>query len=177
MTRPQGRSMFGGASLCCGDRSTIAAGSFGGNRKGAWWETDCSSTQLNSGAQEDKLTFPKGSCSPPWGSHGGRRQPRPECATGCLPGWHRWSPSSPWPLRDLWKGSSGVFLRAWVPRWDFLAPFCSSLQFVHRCNPSTPNLFAPLCLAPSKWRCTRYAAGQIKVSRAIQVSCRLDIRV
>lgn len=26
MTRPQGRSMFGGAPLCCGDRSTIAPG-------------------------------------------------------------------------------------------------------------------------------------------------------
>lgn len=30
MTRPQGRSMFGGAPLCCGDRSTIAAGSLEG---------------------------------------------------------------------------------------------------------------------------------------------------
>lgn len=30
MTQPQGRSMFGGAQLCCGDRSTIAAGKLEG---------------------------------------------------------------------------------------------------------------------------------------------------
>lgn len=30
MTRPQGGSVFGGTPLCCGDRSTIAAGSLEG---------------------------------------------------------------------------------------------------------------------------------------------------
>lgn len=141
------------------------SGQFGGNRKKARRETDCASARLISGAPKDKLTFPKVSCSPPWGWRGGRWRPRPECATGCPPGWRRWSPSSPCPLRDLWKGSAGVFLRAWVPRWDVLVPFCSSTPFVHLCYPSLPSLLVPCCSVPSKWRCTRFAAGPIKVSR------------
>lgn len=166
MTRLQGRSMFGGAPLCCDDRSTIAAGSLEGTGREHGGRQTAGLPVLPGGAQKDKLTFPKGSCSPPWGWHDGRRRLGPECATGCPPGWHRWSPSFPWPLRDLWKGSAGVFLRAWVPRRDVRAPFCSSRLFVHLCYPP-PSLFAPLRSAPSKWRCTRFAAGQIKVSRVM----------
>lgn len=166
MTRLQGRSMFGGAPLCCGDRSTIAAGSLEGTGRAHGGRQTVRLPGFFGVLKRNKVTFPKVSCSPPWGWRDGGRWPRPECATGCLPGWHRWSPSSPWPLRDLWKGSEGVFLRAWAPRWVVRVPFCSSGPFVHLFYPPPLSLLAPLCWDPSRWRCTRFAAGWIKISRA-----------